>query len=105
MFRFHSEGLFSLVAQLHVRPEYGLSLQLQLRATGSVCFDLADAQKMRLDVRVNSGRRLCANKNTFCLPGRSNVVARAAVSRWTGELVWVLKACCRQAQWRLELVV
>lgn len=78
------------------------SLQSQLHAIGNVRFNLANTQQITLNVGVNSGHPacLCANTNTgtFCLTGKSNVVAKAAVSRWTGELIYILPVYCRQTQ-------
>lgn len=47
---------------------------------------------MILNAQVNSGHHeyIPANTSPFCLAGKSNVVAKAAVSRWTGELVGVV---------------
>lgn len=47
---------------------------------------------MFLNIQVNSGHHECIRANTspFCLAGKSNVVAKAAVSRWTGELVCIV---------------
>lgn len=42
-------------------------------------------------------------KALFCLTGKSNVVAKAAVSRWTGEYIYILPAYRRQTQQEVEL--